>query len=58
MNEDGLVLSPSAKDAAVVWADSNADTQRPFATKKCESTYFLFTHLKRTIEINYLLLFF
>ena len=31
-------------------------TQWPFATKEYESTYFLFTHLKRTIEINYLLL--
>ena len=32
--------------------------QWPFATKKCEFTYFLSTHLKITIEINYLLLFF
>ena len=32
--------------------------QWPFATEKCESTYFLSIHLKRTIEINYLLLFF
>jgi len=49
-----LQLKEKGIDARRHWPTA----QWPFATKKCKSTYLLSTHLKRTKEINYLLLFF
>ena len=49
------------KDELIAYTPSlqrMGSTQWPIATEKCESTYVLSTHLKRTMEINYLLLFF